>query len=387
MRAPRLSNERGIALPVAIFALVVIGALVAGTFFAGRLEHQTGQSTVYATQAAEAADAGLSEALATGNASVYEPIAQGATVDLGTFTLGGRVTASRQVTRLTQSLFLVQALGRSDDAAGNPLATRAVSALTRLNQPDIEIKAALSALGKITVTGNSEVNGFDANPDYWNTNPDISCPPLDNVAGVRYNGQVTQQGSAVIKGEPNRDNDNSMTADNILGPDASFQELKGLATLILSGNVSGLAPVVTATVPPSCDASIESNWGDPLDKDSPCFNYFPIVYHYGDLDISGSGYGQGILLVEGNLNVQGRIDFYGPVIATGGVNIRGTGTDDVKFYGGVIAQDVTLDDSKLSGNAQVNYSSCAIRRALKGSATAQPLAERGWAQMYTADLP
>ena len=35
MRAPRLSDERGIALAVAIFALVVIGALVAGTFFAG----------------------------------------------------------------------------------------------------------------------------------------------------------------------------------------------------------------------------------------------------------------------------------------------------------------------------------------------------------------
>jgi hypothetical protein len=69
------------------------------------------------------------------------------------------------------------------------------------------------------------------------------------------------------------------------------------------------------------------------------------------------------------------------------VNIRGTGSDDVKFYGGVIAQDVTLDDSKLSGNAEVRYSSCAIHRALKGSALPQPLAERGWAQLYSADLP
>jgi hypothetical protein len=86
--------------------------------------------------------------------------------------------------------------------------------------------------------------------------------------------------------------------------------------------------------------------------------------------------------VEGNLNVQGRIDFYGPVIVTGGVNIRGTGSDDVKFYGGVMAQDVTLDDSKLTGNATVNYSSCAIRRALQGSATPIPLTERSWVQLY-----
>jgi hypothetical protein len=66
--------------------------------------------------------------------------------------------------------------------------------------------------------------------------------------------------------------------------------------------------------------------------------------------------------------VQGTIDFYGPVIVTGGVSIKGTGTDDVKFYGGVLAQDVTLDDTKLSGNAMINYSSCAIRHTA-GSAS------------------
>ena len=53
MRARRVSDERGIALAVAIFALVVIGALVAGTFYAGRLEQQTGRNTFTAAQAAE----------------------------------------------------------------------------------------------------------------------------------------------------------------------------------------------------------------------------------------------------------------------------------------------------------------------------------------------
>jgi hypothetical protein len=86
--------------------------------------------------------------------------------------------------------------------------------------------------------------------------------------------------------------------------------------------------------------------------------------------------------VEGNLSVQGRIDFYGPVIATGGVNIRGTGSDDVKFYGGVMAQDVTLDDTKITGNAMINYSSCAIKRAVQGSATPMALGERSWVQVY-----
>jgi hypothetical protein len=102
----------------------------------------------------------------------------------------------------------------------------------------------------------------------------------------------------------------------------------------------------------------------------------------GDLGLSGSGSGQGILLVEGNLYAQGRIDFYGPVIVTGSVNVRGTGGDDVKFYGGILARDVSLDDNRLTGNATVNYSSCAIRRALRGSAVVSPLNERGWVQLY-----
>ena len=186
MGARRLTNERGIALAVAIFALVVIGALVAGTFFVGRVEHQSGQNTVYAAQAAEAADAGLSDAIATGQAMLYNPMAIGATVDLGSITLADSVTSSRQVTRLTESLFLVQSLGRRSDASGNLLATRTVGSLSRLNRPDISVKAALSAIGRVTVTGNSTVDGHDLTPPAWTLDPDLDCPPEEDVTGIRY---------------------------------------------------------------------------------------------------------------------------------------------------------------------------------------------------------
>ncbi len=301
------------------------------------------------------------------------------TAALPTVSLGGSVAATSSVTRLTSSVWLVSALGTRQGAGGTVVARRSLGQLIRLNQPSIQVSAGLTAIGKVTVSGNSTVSGYDATPPEW-TAAAVECPTPDDVAAVKYNGQVTQQGSAVIKGDPNRLKDTTMTKDNMLGG-SNFEQLKALATLTLSGNVSGLAPATTGT-PPVCDTSLESNWGAPTDKTSPCFTYFPIVYHNGDLSLSGSGAGQGILLVEGNLNVQGRIDFYGPVIVTGGVNIRGTGSDDVKFYGGVMAQDVTLDDSKLTGNATVNYSSCAIRRALQGSATAIPLTERSWIQLY-----
>lgn len=380
MRGPRVSDERGIALAVAIFALVVIGALVAGSFYAGRVEQQTGQNTFYATQASEAAQAALTQTVQTQAATDLLAIGVGNTSTLTSVSLGGRVSATPSIRRLTSSVWLVQSLGQAQDAGGHQLATRSLAQLIRLNQVDMLVNAGLTAIGKVTVSGNSTVSGFDQTPSSWSSPPAVDCPTPDDVAGVRYNGQVTQQGSAVIKGDPNRQQDNSLTSSNMLG-NTTFNDMKALATLILTSNVSGLAAATTGN-PPVCDRSVESNWGAPTDKASPCFNYFPVIYHNGDLSISGSGEGQGILLVEGNLSVQGRIDFYGPVIATGGVNIRGTGSDDVKFYGGVMAQDVTLDDSKLTGNAMINYSSCAIKRAVQGSALPIALSERSWVQIY-----
>lgn len=387
MRAPRLNDERGIALAVAVFALVVIGALVAGTFFAGRLEQQTGQNTLYLAQAAEAAEAGLSQTLgaAVGNAPMYDALPLvgplGNSTDLGTLSLGSHRSVNTQVRRITPSLYLLEAIGSRNDGAGRQVASRTLGALVRLDQANITVNAGLTAMGRVVVGGNSTVSGFDQTPAEWLAPPAVECPPEGDVAGIRYNGQVQQQGSATVEGQPPRNQDHSMTTENMLGG-STFDELKALKTLVLTGNINGLGPVLTDDDPPRCNTAVESNWGAPTDKASPCFNYFPIVYHYGDLGISGSGAGQGILLVEGNLDVQGRIDFYGPVIVTGAVNVRGTGSDDVKFYGGILAQDVSLDDSRMTGNATVNYSSCAIRRALRGSAVLTPLSERGWMQLY-----
>jgi hypothetical protein len=128
-----LSDERGIALALALFALAVIGALVGGTFFAGRLEQQSGGNVLFAVQAGEAAEAGLSDAVATVAAASLEGLpVGGAPLDLGTLTLAGGVSASRQVARLTGSLFLIRVRGVRQSAAGTTLAVRSVGLLVRL---------------------------------------------------------------------------------------------------------------------------------------------------------------------------------------------------------------------------------------------------------------
>jgi hypothetical protein len=378
MRSPRMSDERGIALAVAIFALVVIGILVAGTFFAGRLEQQTGQNTFFATQAAEAAEAGLSDAMGNGlSAAQLDAIPVGDSSATTTVSLGSGVGYSDRVIRLTSSIYLYRSLG-ARQRAGDTVATRSVGTLAHLVTANITVNAGLKAIGDVLVGGTATVSGIDAKPPQW---PGADCPPLSDKAGVIYSDTLSQNGAAQIFGSPVAVKDNTLNAGNIIGG-STFDQLKALRTLTLTSDISGLNPVLVGD-PPRCDTSVQNNWGDPLTTTSPCYSYFPIIYHYGDLSLSGTGAGQGILLVEGDLNAQGTIDFYGPVIVTGSVNVRGTGgADAVKFYGGVIAQNVTLDDNRLTGNATVNYSSCAIHRALKGSAVITPLVERSWVQLY-----
>jgi hypothetical protein len=381
MRAPRLSDERGIALAVAVFALVVIGALVAGTFFAGRLEQQAGSNTFYAAQAAEAAEAGLNEAVATQSATALLALDPNELADLGSINVSAHATASRTIRRLSDNLFLVRSLGTRTNAAGGQLAGRTLGQLIRLVQADIEINAGLTALGDVTITGGAEVSGVDGVPDAWVGKTD--CPPLEDVSGVRYNnGTLTAKGNGAIAGQPDSILDPTLNSTDMK---KDFDKLKALATLtVTANNPAATVPAYTVSVPPRCDTDVETNWGEPSPAllTDPCFNYFPIIYHYGNLALQG-GRGQGILLVEGDLTATGGMVFYGPVFVTGTLSTSGNKSQGAKFYGGVVAGNVSLDDlTKLAGGALVTYSSCAIKRALDNTATPTSLAERSWVQLY-----
>jgi hypothetical protein len=301
--------------------------------------------------------------------------------------LGGNATATVSISRLTEHVFLLRSLGTRTNAAGGQLASRTLGQLIRLVQIDLNVAAGLTALGDVTLTGSSEVSGMDEVPDLWagvdpiTGKPLVSCPPVKNVTGIRYNeGDLKFSGNGTVQGEPDTLKDNSLTTDEMK---KNFDKLKALATLILqANNPPATGPVHTVTVPPRCDKSVQTNWGEPAIQTDPCSNYFPIIYHNGNLALQG-GRGQGILLVEGDLTATGGMVFYGPVFVTGTLSTAGNKNQGAKFYGGVIAGNVALDDvTKLSGQALVSYSSCAVRRALQNSSTPAALAERSWVQLY-----
>src|SRR5687767_15858088 len=80
-------DERGMALAIALFAIIVIGALVAGTAFAGQLEMGGGRSAIATTQAMEQAETGLADAFENWDGT-WNSLAAGTTANGPTTTVG-----------------------------------------------------------------------------------------------------------------------------------------------------------------------------------------------------------------------------------------------------------------------------------------------------------
>jgi hypothetical protein len=390
MRTSRLTDERGMALAVAIFALVVIGALVAGAFFAGTLEQRTGRNTLYAAQAADAAEQGVAGVVSDWDQFNLNNLPIGGQPTLIGTTTSGRVQYTQNVRRLNNDLFLVQSLGSRLDASGAKLAQRSVAMVTRLSYVTATANAAVTAGKSVNFNGEAfQVIGNDSVPAGWTGEP--GCTTGDAKAGVRTAETVdasSQQDDNIFGSPAQVEHDPTVTADffNIFG-DVTFDELKKSADIVLplTTPYNGAAPSLTAAATPRCNTADQMNWGEPHRNGAgyiaQCQNYFPILYGSGtQTKLAAGGRGQGLLLVDGDLEISGGFEWTGLIVAKGGIKIVGNGN---KIVGALLAQDVALDDqNSISGNSTLQFSSCALSKAIQGSAFAEPLTMRSWVQAY-----
>jgi len=376
----RLRNERGIALPLAIFALVVIGGLVAGAMFVATQEQRIGQNTLRQQTAFTAAEAGADSVVlhwtaGTQNMNVGDSVQSSGTAP------DGKGWYRQTTKRLGGNIFLVKADGFNKDST-----TRArVGILVRLRPLAFDINAALKTQGQTTVGGSSEISGQDSVPIGWTdcppTKPDQPGIRMPDPSQLHTSGGCS--GNACITGDPQVLKDttiNTQTLSSVGG--IPFDSLKQYATKILSGgNIQQIFPSLIGLT--QCNTGDQNNWGDPINPSGPCGSYFPIIWSDGDLQL-GSGYGQGVLIVNGNLTVNGGFQFFGPVLVSQTLTTAGTGGH---FNGGVIAANTDLCtsnscDTQIMGNAVISYSSCALIKALNKSATVMPMGQRSWLHLY-----
>jgi hypothetical protein len=157
--------------------------------------------------------------------------------------------------------------------------------------------------------------------------------------------------------------------------DQTWDMLTANADIKLPGGHYSVAPTVSGG---KCDYSNTSNWGDPL-RTTVCADWFPIIYVNGDLKIQANSIAQGVLLVNGNVEMAGNFTFNGIIVAKNDIKSTGNGN---KITGSAFAGNTyTADNTTVSGNSEIQYSSCAIERAGKAAATIVRAKERGFAEI------
>jgi len=124
-------RRRGLALPLALLTLVVIGAVVASGFALALLEQRTGRNTLFMVQAAGAAEAGAAAVLGQWEAQGLGTLLPGDSALLPAVPLPDGTAYHATVRRLNAELFELRVAGTRTDADGGTLARRDLGLVVR----------------------------------------------------------------------------------------------------------------------------------------------------------------------------------------------------------------------------------------------------------------
>ena len=261
-------------------------------------------------------------------------------------------------------------------------ASRRVGVTVRLMAANLVPPAALTTRGEVTVKGTAEVHGEDEVPGGWGG---VCTGTLEDKPGILtddYN-DVSSQGAAEITGNPAVEED-PYIADSTFTEfgDLEWDDLTAMANITLSGgSINNTGPDSTAAGDCVAGPAFPSNWGNPENPGAACFDWFPVIHITGNANIQSGGVGQGVLLVDGDLDLRGNFAFYGVIIVQGSMGTQGSGN---RVYGGVMASNADLENQSLVGASVVSNSTCAVSRAIlnnSGLTRVRPLAARSWVDL------
>ena len=374
-------KQRGFALPVAVFALVIVGVITTGGFFMARQEGRIGVASEHASVVFYLTEQGLVDRMHDWNPELFGGLPFWGDTTFTQYYAGVGQVATR-VTRMTDLLYFVEADGTVTMGGMRSGASRRVGVTVRLAKADIVPPAALVTRGPTSIRGTAEVHGEDEVPPGWGG----FCPgTLENKPGILTDDatQVTTQGAAVIHGDPPVAED-PYIADSTFTSfgDLTWGELTAMADIVLAGGtLNNMAPDSTVAGVCLAGQAFPSNWGNPENPGAACFGWFPIIHVTGSARIQSGGVGQGVLLVDGDLDLRGSFVFHGIIIVQGSMGTQGSGN---RVYGGVMASNADFLAQTLVGGSVVTNSTCAVTRAIlnnPGLTRVRPLASRSWVDL------
>ena len=360
---------------MAVVAMAVLGALVAGVFFTALREQRDGRDSVNRVRALAVAEYGLATATSPDSwRPSWNITASRGPLHVFSYDPGPGTSDTVRLWKLERNSFLLASTGVAGPAVSR--AIRRISLLVTLRIPLLTARAAVIAMNGAAVGDSSLISGVDSVPPDWN------CPPADDerpgvmapAASLVDYGACTVV-PCLVGTPPVMVDSAAADADTYERFGAVDRDSIASAAVQLADGVVLSAPAPSLDVAGECDASQVDNLGDPsrlLGAESPCADYFPVLHAPGNMRIEG-GAGQGVLLVDGDLAIAGRARFSGVAAVRGVLEI----TEHSELRGVILASRVIVH-----GGSHARYSSCAADRALRSAAV--PVVPEGlaWSEMY-----
>jgi hypothetical protein len=360
--------QRGAALALVLWALVIGGALLTVTVLLAVEEQRAGLAARHQQQAFIAAEERGATSLSRWTAGALRARLPR---PFDSLPLDGGPGWEATVRRLTGAVFLleVSAGGAPDEPRPRQAASVRMGWLARAQPESLTLAGAASVGGSALLGDGVLMSGFDEPPPGRG-----DCPPADSAVPGIAGAAVSLTGSATLAGSPPQLLRGA--ADSGLAPVdlGSYRRFASRATLILPGG--GTYATNPATVGTACDLQQSQNWGDPFKHGAPCGGYLPIIEVEGDLTLMG-GAGQGILLVDGNLTVLSDYTFFGLVMVKGGIDVQA----NLEVRGALAAAILGSETRQLT-RTTVRYSKCIISNVLDSATPLTPLQSRAWKQLF-----
>jgi hypothetical protein len=374
-----LRNDRGIALPLALLALVLVSILIAGGLITSTTEaatgaaHRAGVTSLY--QAEAATDWYVAEhggrPLVPGVYQITLDAANGTSSDLEV-----TVASLTDIREADQRIFVASVGARSATGSGREV-VQLIRQTVDIAPLHTEVQSGLTLGGALNISGNAfTISGYDA------------CGEGDDLMGVHR-----ADGAEITANHENH-------YDNFVGVDADGNEVSGkdawldseLSSLDLARQALGMEDAETIhdivdRLPSylKYGERFVDEGGQPLAK----FDGYTgkesvtvvdaegghvrlrggsgiIIIVNGSLEMSGNDRFDGIVVVEGRFRLSGTPEIRGALISLGEIH-----TDEENV--------IDLDESAIGqGHVTVRYDSCAV--GLAERAFADAMAEGGLAR-------
>ena len=386
-----LGGQRGVALPMAMLALVLLSALIIAFSMLASSEPVLANNQLQVAQARAVAESGVERAIwALNNPAdtngIPNPLVTPAAPYDGSTTTAvmkdgvqvGVFTVSVTNGTVANERVIVATGWVPSDTAANRVKQKIQVSVLQFLFSGFPPPAALTVEGEISIGGNTLID----------SRADTTC---GNKAGSYSQGFTTVTGSADVYGADGNNTHNQATDVVQNQPASSFDQYTlsntDLNQLKKLAQANGTYYQGTVTFDASNRLNngvvfIDTVSGSNIDVNGPNTtdsSDFASVTIHGNAPSSADGIFHGLLIVNGTVSISGNFQMYGLVYATNDFNYTGTGTGQI--VGAVLSRNIrdtsaSTVDTNTGGNASIIYN-CNYAKTGGGQSNPGFLPEKG----------